>query len=443
MEEIGRKVAVLGVRMSQSHEPEQDTANESESVQLEVEDMTTMQKVLDMFDVISQMVCDSEENSVGRSRSTEGERLMAEIVSLRAGQLALIQEDFECALGSVSEVKKAFSEIGYTRCHGLLVQLARQIETESRQHEKRQVLLDRAHRFMTPSDISKYQTRRGDAILKCAQDALSSGRFDHSLAFIVKAKRAFSQSDKPEMMAKLEELNRKVVLEATRMASDSLILEATRTTTLHEGPAPTATQNQTWLQSSTSRTASESESCAASDASTEANHAQNSSSDCMPASAIDAVFSPHDETKKIIRRIDDGGKVALNQEQDELEDEIQRLRRGLEASKSQLDNDVVPIHRKSATYSTRVSSITSFTASQHAPCAQESSLQDDVAGALSIGAATTQVTYNIYAVYGGVPQSGNATLSDWTHVCLLSNPPCSFFRSIRSAVKAISEWTSL
>ncbi len=394
MAEIGRKVAVLGARMSQSRVPEQDTAYKSLSVQLEVEDMNKMQKVLDMFDVISQMVCDSEENSVGRNSSAEGERLMAEIVSLRAGQLALIQEDFDSALGSVSEVKKAFSDIGYMRCHGLLHQLARQIETELRQHEKRQAMLDRAHRFMAPGDISNYQTRRGNGILQCAQDALSSGRFDHSLAFIVKAKRAFSQSDTPEMMAKLEELNRKVVLEATRMASDSLILEATRTEP-QEGPAPNAMQHQTLLQSSTSRTASDSESSAASDASTEANHAQASTSD-RSASGIDAVFSPHDETTKIIRRIDDGGKVALNQEQDELEDEIQRLRRGLEASKSQLHNDVVPIHRKSATYPDRVSSITSFTASPHARRAQESSLHNDDTGALSIGAATPQVSYSTF-----------------------------------------------
>lgn len=349
VDEIGRKVMVLGERISKFERDEHSTPDSNSYVQLEVEDMKKLQKVIDMMDVISQMVCDSDDNLTGRARSAEDEKLMAEIISLRAAQLALIQDDFDCALDSVQEVKNAFSKMGYKRCHGLLDQLLRQITAEQRDHEKRQAQLEKALKKVSPALIKKHYSRRGDAILNCAEAALSNSRFDHALAFIVKSKRAFSQSDKPEMMAKLEDLNRTVVVEATRMASDSLILEATRTaTTAQREPQSSSTQHQALQQSSMHQRAhDDAASSAASDASTEAQHMQAVSEQL--AADTDAIFCPHDETTKIIQRIDNGGKVALNQEQDELEDEIQRLRLGLEASKTQLNTDIVELHRKSGT----------------------------------------------------------------------------------------------
>ena len=89
---MGRKVMVLSQRVNQdrSVSPESDRQLMGDaSTLLEVEDMGKMQKILDLFDVISQTVCDSEENLTGRTASSDGNKLMAEIVSLRAGQLAL------------------------------------------------------------------------------------------------------------------------------------------------------------------------------------------------------------------------------------------------------------------------------------------------------------------------------------------------------------------
>ena len=374
-EEIGRKVMVLGERMNNSRH---GMLNSTSNIQLDVEDMKKLQKVIDMIDAISQMVCDSDENSAGRARSAEGEKLLAEIVSLRAAQLALIQDDFDSAFHSIEEVKTAFSEIGFLSCHGLLDGLVRQIVAEKREHAKRQRHLDKALHSIAPGLIREHHSRRGEAILKCAEAALSTSRFDHALAFIVKSKRAFLQSDKPEMLTKLQDLNRTVVVEATRMASDSLILEATRTeTTQQEAKLSSSMQQQAVQQSSMSNKSNDdAASSAASDASTEAQHMQTSSE--QMAADTDALFSPHNETRKIIQRIDNGGRVALDQEQDELEDEIQRLRLGLEASKSHLKSDLVPIHRKSATATpTKATASAPSTVSPHARRAQQSSLRGE------------------------------------------------------------------
>jgi hypothetical protein len=55
-------------------------------------------------------------------------------------------------------------------------------------------------------------------------------------------------------------------------------------------------------------------------------------------------FAPSDATRKLIARIQEGGRVALNQDHDEIEVDIRRLRTGPEASKSHLNDELAPLH---------------------------------------------------------------------------------------------------
>jgi hypothetical protein len=86
----------------------------------------------------------------------------------------------------------------------------------------------------------------------------------------------------------LEDLNRTIVMEATRMASDSDIVEAARTPSR--------------------------------------NKKESVESKADEQAAVDALFAPSDATQKLLERIDMGGRVALSQEHCELEDEIKQLR---------------------------------------------------------------------------------------------------------------------
>lgn len=354
VEEMGRKVMVLQQRVNKSRRDSQDEMQQTSARQLmgdastplEVEDLTKVQKILDIFDVISQTVCDSEENQAGSSGSGSGNKLMAEIVSLRAGQLALIQDDHDQTVGCVEEVKKAFYSLGYRRCHGLLDRVVTLTLMEKTAHSERKTRMEQAAQLHSQEAIKQHHGKRGDRILLYARESLKNSRFDHALAFIVKAKRAYGQSDRENAAEMLEDLNRTVVMEATRMASDSLILEATRKSSTNPAPRRNSSGNLPSLQPSTRSTASDmSEATVASEASTELQDPHSATP--REKDEVEALFSPSDATSKLFERIDMGGKVTLSQEQVELEDEIQRLRAGLEAKKSQMQDDVVPLHRKS------------------------------------------------------------------------------------------------
>lgn len=410
VEEIGRKVMVLQKHMKESSKEPQgdDTLREDASTQLEVEDLSKLQKILDLFDVISQTVCDSEENAAGRSASSEGNTLMAEIVSLRAGQLAMIQDDHASSLSSIQEIKAAFAALGYVRCHGLLDQVASKIVAQKAAHEERAARLVTAAQFHSTEAIKQYHSKRGQKILECARASLSNSRFDHALAFIVKAKRAFNQSDSTNMLQVLEDLNRTVVLEATRMASDSLILEATRISVSQ--PVAACSSSSAWQQTrqtSARSTASDAtESTIASEAPTEIFYAH------VPAEhktdQVEAHYASSDATNTLFARIGNGGRHALNQEHNELEDEIQQLRAGLEATKSHAQDDVVPLHRKiydTPAVSSKVASVSSVSMSQQARRAHQQAVtvNQNQANTPSVGAGESVLVETLlHSRYGSV-----------------------------------------
>ena len=334
VDEIGRKVMVLAQRVKQLRCEGEEGIQSSQkqlmgdaSITLDPDDLDGLekvQKILDLFDVISQTVCDSEEN---RSGKTGSNILMTEIVTLRAAQLALIQADHDHAITCVEEIKKSFSDIGYRRCHGLLDQVAKLVLADKVAHALRKERHDLAAQIYGPQEIKKHHGKRGDRILQSAHAALANGRFDHALAFIVKAKKVFNESDRLGIFDELEELNRTIVMEATRMASDSLIVEAARTPSRNKKESVESKANE--------------------------------------QAAVDALFMPSDATQNLLERIDMGGRVALSQEHCELEDEIKQLRAGLEASKPAM----APRHRISC----RTASVTG---SPHARLAHQSNVDD-------------------------------------------------------------------
>ena len=114
-QEIGRKVVVLGQLVgqdwSESQEPTKQLMGDACTMP-QMEDMSKAQKILDLFDVISETVCEIEEHRLG---NVEDNKLMPEVISLRAAQLALIQDDYDYAIDTVAEVKDTFILEGYAR----------------------------------------------------------------------------------------------------------------------------------------------------------------------------------------------------------------------------------------------------------------------------------------------------------------------------------------
>jgi hypothetical protein len=386
VQEIGRKVLVLGQRVgqdrSESHEPATQLMGDACPMP-QMEEMSKAQKILDLFDVISQTVCESEEHRV---ENVEDNKLMPEIISLRAAQLALIQDDYDYAIDTVAEVKDTFTLEGYTRCNGLLDQLTKLISTEKSSFDARKANWELASQIHTKEEVQRFHAKRGAQILQYARTALAHSRFDHALAFIVKSKRAYTESDQPEMLKELEELNRSVVMEATRMASDSIILEATRISSTSSQAYGNSSLKGTHSQQLSARSAaSDGTESMASDAPTEASHpaqvsfVHNEDEASHPAQIpvvreeddLETLFVPSDATSKLIARIQDGGRVALNQDHDEIEEDIQRLRAGLETSKAHLKDELAPLHRMTGATPTRVASVSSVSMSPHAKKAQQ------------------------------------------------------------------------
>jgi hypothetical protein len=385
VQEIGRKVVVLGQRVgqdrSESHEPTTQLMGGACPMP-QMEEMSKAQKILDLFDVISQTVCEIEEHRV---ENVEDNKLMPEIISLRAAQLALIQDDYDYAIDTVAEIKGTFTLEGYTRCNGLLDQLTKLISTEKSSFDARKANWELASQIHTKEEVQRFHAKRGAQILQYARTALAHSRFDHALAFIVKSKRAYTESDQPEMLKELEELNRSVVMEATRMASDSIILEATRISSTSSQAYNNSLKGTHSQQLSARSAASDGTESMASDAPTEASHpaqvpfVHKEDEASHPAQIpvvreeddLETLFAPSDATSKLIARIQDGGRVALNQDHDEIEEDIQRLRAGLEASKAHLNDELAPLHRMTGATPTRVASVSSVSMSPHAKKAQQ------------------------------------------------------------------------
>jgi hypothetical protein len=375
VQEIGRKVVVLGQLVgqdwSESQEPTKQLMGDACTMP-QMEDMSKAQKILDLFDVISETVCEIEEHRLG---NVEDNKLMPEVISLRAAQLALIQDDYDYAIDTVAEVKDTFILEGYARCNGLLDQLTKLISTEKSSFDVRKANLELASQINTKEEVQRFHAKRGAQILQYARTALAHSRFDHALAFIVKSKHAYTESDQPEMLKELEELSRSVVMEATRMASDSLILEATRiSSTSSQASGNSSVKGTHPRQLSARSAASDGTESIASDAPTEASHPAQ-----IPVvredDDLETLFAPSDATSKLIARIQDGGRVALNQDHDEIEEDIQRLRAGLEASKAHLNDELAPLHRMTGATPTRVASVSSVSMSPHAKRAQQQSCE--------------------------------------------------------------------
>ena len=386
VQEIGRKVVVLGQRVGQNQsEPQEPTTQlmGDACTMPQMEEMSKAQKILDVFDVISQTVCEIEQHRV---ENVEDNKLMPEIIALRAAQLALIQDDYDYAIDTVAEVKGTFTLEGYTGCNGLLDQLTKLLCTEKSSFDARKANWELASQIHTKEEFQRFHAKRGAQILQYARTALAHSRFDHALAFIVKSKRAYTESDQPEMLKELEELNRSVVMEATRMASDSLILEATRISSTSSQASGNSLVKGTHSQQLSARSsASDGTESMASDAPTEASHSaqipfvHKEDEASHPAKIplvreehdLETLFVPSDATSKLIARIQDGGRVALNQDHDEIEEDIQRLRAGLEATKAHLNDELAPLHRMTGATPTRVASVSSVSMSPHAKRAQQ------------------------------------------------------------------------
>ena len=372
--EMGRRVEVLGQKMKKSQG--MDPHVKCPPITLpQIENMKRVQKILDIFDVVIEAV-GTEEYFGNTPHMQIKDGLMAEVASLRAGQLALIQDEHERCLHIVDEVRSAFESLGYLRCRGLFAQIAKLVLLEKAAYDEQKASLIRALEHYSQSEINDYQTRRGVRALAFARAAQRNKRFDHSLVFILKAKAAFNAAGNTQKLHMLEDLHRTVVMEATRKASKSLVVEdlPILSTSYSQHPltcAGRSSANQPLVQhsQSTRSTASDHTECtAASEAPTDEIFLQETKDEekvlLSPSSATDQIFallnaggerktkdddkrtlfSPSKATNQIFALIKAGGKVCLDQEHTEIENEIEQLKAGLRTNKSPWQVD----HRTSA-----------------------------------------------------------------------------------------------
>eukprot|EP00961_Rhodomonas_salina_P093859 1262690-Rhodomonas_salina.1 len=101
------------MQMIAGGDEDEDEDEDEESVDL-------VQRVLDRLDHVTDMVCVHEKHggSADDAFLNPKTALMAEVISLRSAQLALIQDNHRAAVGSVQGTKALFERLAFLQCHG-------------------------------------------------------------------------------------------------------------------------------------------------------------------------------------------------------------------------------------------------------------------------------------------------------------------------------------
>lgn len=166
--------------------------------------------------------------------------LMAEVISLRSAQLALIQDNHRAAVGSVQGTKALFERLAFLQCHG---DLDRAVSDMERAEQKLQAEI-RAMARASADERWAYYSRRGNESLHKASMCLAGGRFDHALAFIAQAKGAFTAIGDADKLSFLQDMNRRVVLEATRHGTAALPPDVAQLTAEDDAQSAKSTQRE-------------------------------------------------------------------------------------------------------------------------------------------------------------------------------------------------------